>query len=59
MISKFELSLLYSLLVYQYVKDRCASLKALNDNGYSINDKVYHLSFIICHLATLSRKSGE
>ena len=33
MISKFELSLLYSLLVYQYVKDRCASLKALNDNG--------------------------
>ena len=33
MISKFELSLLYSLLVYQYVKDRYASLKALNDNG--------------------------
>ena len=25
MISKFELSLLYSLLVYQYVKDRYAS----------------------------------
>ena len=33
MISKFELSLLYSLLVYQYVKDRHASFKALNDNG--------------------------
>ena len=33
MISKFELSLLYSLLVYQYVKDRYANLKALNDNG--------------------------